>query len=511
MGFTKLLDFFIRENLKTDALELSKARQVIGIGLFTTIMTLLNCIRPFVNGDFIMGVVVLVLGSMMMGGVFLLKVTGSRFIAGNAIVLSLYVLLLLVLITSRGLSPDSALLVIVVLLSLMFSGLRSGLTWGIISAITIISLYSLKSESALIVIAELTPEQLMLDSFGSYLTLIIATLVLGVVYEKVSSSNLNKFEIAKKKSDLITRDIQMALKDVEEVMTAVSESDLSKLVTSDLSSELSLLKDSVNNALNLLSQTITDVTTSSERLDSGAAELAKTSQSLSEGTSRQAASLEEITSSMSEIETRVTTNNENTTESQQLTAQTLDAVIRGNERMNEMMESIKKISSTSSDVTKVIKVIDEIAFQTNLLALNAAVEAARAGKYGKGFSVVAEEVRNLASRSAEAAKDTTELIENSAKEVENGVRNAEMTAGMLSQVATSIEKVNALNSEIALASKEQKKSISEINLGLNQVNEIVMQNSSISEESAAASETLTNEAASLQQILKQFRLRGDSI
>ena len=507
MSFTKLLDFFIRDNLKTDALEWSKARQIAGIGLFTTIMTLLNCIRPFVNGDFIMAVVVLVLGTMMMGGVLLLRITGSRVISGNAIVLSLYILLALVLLTSRGLSPDSAMLVIVVLLSLMFTGLRSGFVWGVICTVTVIALYILKSDSAVIVVANLTPEQLMLDAFGSYLTLIIATLVLGAVYEKVSSSNLKNFESAQKKSELRTNEIQLALKDVEEVMTAVSESDLSKHITSELSSEMSLLKGSVNNALILLGQTIKDVTTSSERLDSGAAELAKTSQALSEATSRQAASLEEITSSMSEIENRVNTNDENTTESQQLTAQTLGVVTRGNERMSEMMDSIKKISSTSADVTKVIKVIDEIAFQTNLLALNAAVEAARAGKYGKGFSVVAEEVRSLASRSAEAAKDTTELIENSAKEVENGVKNADMTAEMLSEIAASIEKVNSLNTEIAIASKEQKKSIGEINAGLNQVNEIVMQNSSISEESAAASETLTNEAASLQQVLKQFRLR----
>jgi len=174
--------------------------------------------------------------------------------------------------------------------------------------------------------------------------------------------------------------------------------------------------------------------------------------------------------------------------------------------MSQLSESMTEINETSANVTKIIKVIDEIAFQTNLLALNAAVEAARAGKYGKGFAVVAEEVRNLASRSAEAAKNTTELIEASFSRVEEGVKNTESTATILEDISGSANKVNDLVSEIAAASVEQTGGIEEINRGLNQINSVIQQNASISEEAAAASKELSSQSDKLQAMMKRFIL-----
>ncbi len=149
-----------------------------------------------------------------------------------------------------------------------------------------------------------------------------------------------------------------------------------------------------------------------------AGQISSSSQALASRTTQQAASLEETSSSMSEVGSRAKANTENANQAARLSGKTLEIVNRGNEQMKEMLSFMEKINSSSSDISKIIKVIDEIAFQTNLLALNSAVEAARVGKYGKGFAVVAEEVRNLAARSAEAAKNTAELIENSIKEVE---------------------------------------------------------------------------------------------
>ena len=168
-----------------------------------------------------------------------------------------------------------------------------------------------------------------------------------------------------------------------------------------------------------------------------------------------------------------------------------------------------EINESSNSVSKVIKVIDEIAFQTNLLALNAAVEAARAGKFGKGFAVVAEEVRNLASRSAEAAKNTTSMIESSINQVESGVKNADQADEILKEFISIIEKVNDLVCEISAASKEQSNGVGEISESLNLVNDVVQNNSSISEQTAAASEQLKDQAETMQHLIDSFNLNRD--
>ncbi|MBT4527513.1 MAG: HAMP domain-containing protein [Deltaproteobacteria bacterium] len=302
----------------------------------------------------------------------------------------------------------------------------------------------------------------------------------------------------------LTESLRSAFKNINEVMSAVARGDLIQRITETYSGEIQALGTSINKSIDMLSESIRESKIRSEQVNISANALSKTALSLSSGASEQAASLEEIASSMDEIGFRAKTNNKRASKAQTLSNETLEEVRNGTSQMENMLSSMREINQTSSNVTKVIKVIEEIAFQTNLLALNAAVEAARAGKYGKGFAVVADEVRNLAERSAEAAKNTNELIENSVKEVENGVLNADQTAAVLKEISNDVNQVNELVGEISAASQEQNSGIDEVNRSLAQMNNIVQQNSSIAEETASSSEELKDQSTRLQMILSKF-------
>jgi methyl-accepting chemotaxis protein len=258
-----------------------------------------------------------------------------------------------------------------------------------------------------------------------------------------------------------------------------------------------------------LSRLIKDTKRTAANLVGGTRELSDSAQTLSSGATEQAAAIEQISSSLNEVGAQTRQNNQHAAQAREESERTLEIVQQGTQQMETMVSSMQIINTSSAEVSKVIKVIDEIAFQTNLLALNAAVEAARAGKYGKGFAVVAEEVRSLAGRSAEAAKDTTAMIEKSIKGVETGVQNANETAAVLKDIKESVHRMSNLVKEIADGSVEQNTSIDEVNRGLNQVNTVVQQNASISEENASASEELKAQVDQLLEVIGGISVTED--
>jgi len=255
-----------------------------------------------------------------------------------------------------------------------------------------------------------------------------------------------------------------------------------------------------------LNDVLGEVYNASQQIDSGSEQVSDTAQSLSQGATESAASLEEISSSMNEIGSQTQQSADNATQANQLATGAQSAARTGSERMDSMVTAMNEINESGQNISKIIKVIDEIAFQTNLLALNAAVEAARAGQHGKGFAVVAEEVRNLAARSAKAAEETAALIEGSVEKANNGTEIAEKTAEALEEIVGSITKVTDLVAEIAAASNEQAQGISQINQGLGQIDQAVQQSTATAEESAASAEELSSQAAHLKHLLSRFTL-----
>lgn len=257
-----------------------------------------------------------------------------------------------------------------------------------------------------------------------------------------------------------------------------------------------------------LSAALLQIRTAAEQVNLGAEQISIGAQSLASGSAEQASSVEELNSTITEVAMQVKENAESAAKASGLSQSVQEKTVQGDAKMKETLDSIQKISEASVSISKIIKVIDDIAFQTNILALNAAVEAARAGEAGKGFAVVAEEVRNLAAKSAEAAKETTALIESSVAKAEMGTKVVNETAGILSTVSESVRATAALVGEIATASNTQASAVSQINQGIGQVSAVVQTNSATAEESAASSEELSGQAKILMEMVAKFKLKN---
>lgn len=242
----------------------------------------------------------------------------------------------------------------------------------------------------------------------------------------------------------------------------------------------------------------------------GASQVADASQSLAQGSTEQASAIQQITASIDEIADKTRQNAEQANSAAELVVQAISDVKMGNKQMQDMMEAMKDINKSSESISKIIKVIDDIAFQTNILALNAAVEAARAGEAGKGFAVVAEEVRSLAAKSAAAAAETAELIEDSIVRVGAGSKIADDTAKALDIITDVVEKSEVIINGIAESSNYQTTAVVQIEQAISQVSQVVQTNSATSEECAAASEELSNQATRMRDLLSIYNTGSDS-
>ncbi|WPC39542.1 methyl-accepting chemotaxis protein [Clostridium sp. JS66] len=298
--------------------------------------------------------------------------------------------------------------------------------------------------------------------------------------------------------------------EISGVLEEMSNSNLQLSINNEYKGDFSRIKDALSLIIQSFNEVFTEINRAVDQVSGGSNQVSDGSQALSQGATEQASAIEELSVSITEVATQTKENAANATQASELANSVKDGAVLGNSHMKDMLKSMEEINEASSNISKIIKVIDDIAFQTNILALNAAVEAARAGQHGKGFAVVAEEVRNLAARSASAAKQTTDLIEGSIKKVESGTKIANNTARSLDEMVVRVSKASILVGEIAAASNEQATAIAQINKGIEQVSSVVQTNSATAEESAAASEELSSQALMLKNMIGKFKLKGGS-
>ncbi|MGD8399416.1 MAG: methyl-accepting chemotaxis protein [Bacillota bacterium] len=291
------------------------------------------------------------------------------------------------------------------------------------------------------------------------------------------------------------------------VLEAMAQGNLDRTMDGSYQGAYARLQEAINATVQSFNRTLGEINGAADQVASASRELSQGSEAVSQGATAQAATIEELSASVSAIADKIKQNAAQANQTSQLSETTKQSAASGNDRMKALHTAMQQIDEAARGISKIIKVIEEIAFQTNILALNAAIEAARAGQAGKGFAVVAEEVRNLAGRSAAAAKETAELIESSIKKTADGTQIANQTAAALDQMVADVTKAVDLMAGIAAASNEQAAGIIQINQGINQVATVTQNTTATSEESASASEELLGEAENLRQLVGKFRLK----
>ncbi|MBS63751.1 methyl-accepting chemotaxis protein [Salinisphaera sp.] len=309
---------------------------------------------------------------------------------------------------------------------------------------------------------------------------------------------------------LLTRMITRPLDQARGLVDAIAQGRLSNDVHNPYKDEFGSMLAGLKNMQAKLSEIVSNVRQGSESVSVGAGQIASGNDELSSRTQEQAANLEETAASMEQMTSTVKQNADNAAQADQLARGVRTQASEGGEVVARAVAAMQEIDASSRKISEIVGLIDDIAFQTNLLALNASVEAARAGEQGRGFAVVASEVRNLASRSAAAAKDIKSLVEDSAAKVADGSAQVALSGKTLDGIVESVHKVGDIIAEIAAASSEQSSGIEQVNLAVSQMDSMTQQNASLVEQSAAASRSLEEQAESLKRQVAFFTLSGDA-
>lgn len=336
------------------------------------------------------------------------------------------------------------------------------------------------------------------------------------IYNPIKDMNGKPFKIVKYATDVTEQQMNAealanAVEETQGIIESAKSGDLSSRVPLDgKTGAIASLCDGVNALMDKMTEVIVLVSEAGEIINTAAGEISSGNSDLSSRTEQQASSLEETAASMEELASTVKNNAENAKQANQLAGAASGVAIKGGEVVGQVVSTMSAINQSARKIEDIISVIDGIAFQTNILALNAAVEAARAGEQGRGFAVVAGEVRNLAQRSAIAAKEIKELIADSVNKTAEGTTQVELAGKTMAEIVSSVQRVTDIMAEITAASVEQSAGIDQVNKAITSMDEVTQQNAALVEQAAAAAESLVDQAASLTEVVSAFQLNDGS-